>query len=124
MIDDVALARLVKGSDGRIRLGLASEVRSCRPYPRLADVWDMVAHSAFTQLRSLYALLVLTVARLTVTCLVPPVATLMGAAALIREGGAAPPSHVCAVRRTSNLSWYTRVSVSGATPTILWSTRS
>jgi hopene-associated glycosyltransferase HpnB len=82
LIDDVALARLVKRSGGRIWLGLASEVRSCRPYPHLANVWNMVARSAFTQLRYSYIVLAVTVAGLMLTYLVPPVATVVGAAAL------------------------------------------
>jgi hopene-associated glycosyltransferase HpnB len=51
VIDDVALAKGLKRSGAAIWLGLADEVRSVRPYPRLADLWHMVARSAFTQLR-------------------------------------------------------------------------
>jgi hopene-associated glycosyltransferase HpnB len=89
VIDDVALARLIKRAGGLIWLGLASDVRSCRPYPRLADVWGMVARSAFTQLRHSYGLLALTVAGLALTYLVPPVAIIVGAAGLATGGGAA-----------------------------------
>jgi hopene-associated glycosyltransferase HpnB len=49
LIDDVALARLVKrAGHGRIWLGLSTDVVSLRGYPRLADLWDMVARSAYT----------------------------------------------------------------------------
>ncbi len=51
VIDDVALAARLKASGAALWLGLADEVRSVRPYPRLADLWNMVARSAFTQLR-------------------------------------------------------------------------
>jgi len=51
VIDDVAIARLVKCAGGRIWLGLASLVDSVRPYPRLAELGQMVARSAFSQLR-------------------------------------------------------------------------
>lgn len=51
VIDDVALARAVKGSGGHIWLGLADRVDSVRPYPRLGDLWRMVSRSAYAQLR-------------------------------------------------------------------------
>jgi hopene-associated glycosyltransferase HpnB len=51
IIDDVALGRAVKRSGGSLWLGLADDVASIRPYPRLSDLWDMVARSAYTQLR-------------------------------------------------------------------------
>ena len=51
IIDDVALARAVKRSGGSLWLGLADDVASIRPYPRLSDLWDMIARSAYTQLR-------------------------------------------------------------------------
>jgi hopene-associated glycosyltransferase HpnB len=49
-IDDVALGRLLKRAGGRCWLGLTHDVLSMRSYDRLADVWDMVARSAYTQL--------------------------------------------------------------------------
>jgi hopene-associated glycosyltransferase HpnB len=51
VIDDVSLAQAVQRSGGSLWLGFADEVASIRPYPRLADLWDMVARSAYTQLR-------------------------------------------------------------------------
>ncbi len=51
LIDDCALARAVKRSGGSLFLALTRETRSLRPYPRLADVWSMVARTAYTQLR-------------------------------------------------------------------------
>jgi hypothetical protein len=89
LIDDVALATLVKraarpgGGPGRIWLGHTRAVVSRRPYPRLADVWDMVARSAYTQLRHSPPLLVLTGAGLLVTYVVPPVAAAGGAALVL-----------------------------------------
>ena len=50
LIDDCALARALKPG-GPIWLGLATESRSVRPYAGLGDIWDMVARSAYTQLR-------------------------------------------------------------------------
>jgi hopene-associated glycosyltransferase HpnB len=49
-IDDVALGRLLKRAGGRCWLGLTHDVLSMRSYERLADIWHMVARSAYTQL--------------------------------------------------------------------------
>ncbi|MFD7406720.1 glycosyltransferase [Streptomyces sp. NPDC059866] len=85
VIDDVALARAVRSIGGHLWLGLADRVDSVRPYPRLHDLWRMVARSAYAQLRHSPLLLAGTVAGLTVVYLVPPVALVVGAAG----GGAA-----------------------------------
>ncbi|MFJ8095690.1 glycosyltransferase [Streptomyces griseofuscus] len=81
VIDDVALARAVRGAGGRVWLGLADRVDSVRPYPRLGDLWRMVSRSAYAQLRHSPPLLLGTVAGLALVYLVPPVAVLAGAAA-------------------------------------------
>lgn len=81
VIDDVALARAVKGGGGHIWLGLAERVDSVRPYPRLHDLWRMVSRSAYAQLRHNPLLLLGTVAGLALVYLVPPVAVLAGLAA-------------------------------------------
>ncbi|MDH6219042.1 glycosyltransferase [Streptomyces pseudovenezuelae] len=80
VIDDVALARAVKGGGGRIWLGLAERVDSVRPYPRLHDLWRMVSRSAYAQLRHNPLLLLGTVLGLALVYLVPPVALIAGAA--------------------------------------------
>ncbi|MGK5694443.1 glycosyltransferase [Streptomyces sp. URMC 128] len=80
VIDDVALARAVKGSGGRVWLGLADRVDSVRPYPRLSDLWRMVSRSAYAQLRHNPLLLAGTVAGLALVYLVPPVALMAGLA--------------------------------------------
>ena len=90
IIDDVALARAVKRSGGSIWLGYADEVTSVRPYPRLADLWDMVSRSAYTQLRYSPAALAGTVLGLAVIYLGPVVALLAGLAGpdpLVAAGG-------------------------------------
>ncbi|MGW1838261.1 glycosyltransferase [Streptomyces sp. NPDC002067] len=81
VIDDVTLARAVKASGGRIWLGLAERVDSVRPYPRLAELWQMVARSAYAQLRHRPSLLLGTVGGLALVYLAPPVTLLAGAAA-------------------------------------------
>lgn len=80
VIDDVALARAVKGGGGHIWLGLAERVDSVRPYPRLHDLWRMVSRSAYAQLRHNPLLLAGTVAGLALVYLVPPVALVAGVA--------------------------------------------
>ncbi|MFC8089681.1 glycosyltransferase [Streptomyces sp. NPDC057301] len=81
VIDDVALARAVKGGGGHIWLGLAERVDSVRPYPRLRDLWRMVSRSAYAQLRHNPLLLAGTVAGLALVYLAPPLAVVAGLAA-------------------------------------------
>jgi len=81
-IDDVALGRLLKRGGGRCWLGLTAQVVSERPYDRLADVWDMVARSAYTQLRYSFAATVGAVAGLAWLYLLPPAAAITGVALL------------------------------------------
>jgi hopene-associated glycosyltransferase HpnB len=81
VIDDVALARAVKRSGGRIWLGLAERVDSVRPYPDLGELWRMVARSAYAQLRHNPAVLAGTAAGLALVYLVPPAAAVAGALA-------------------------------------------
>ncbi|MFQ6022440.1 MAG: glycosyltransferase [Acidiferrobacterales bacterium] len=51
LIDDCELARRVKALGYRTWVGLTHSVRSLRCYDELAAIWNMVARSAFTQLR-------------------------------------------------------------------------
>ncbi|UYQ60714.1 glycosyltransferase [Streptomyces peucetius] len=78
VIDDVSLARAVRRAGGTIWLGLADRVESVRPYPRLADLWQMVSRSAYAQLRHSPPVLVATVAGLALVYLAPPVALAAG----------------------------------------------
>jgi hopene-associated glycosyltransferase HpnB len=80
LIDDVALARLLKRGPARARcfLSFTTLAASRRPYPRLASLWAMVARSAYTQLRYSPALLAATVAGLVWLYLVPPAAAVAG----------------------------------------------
>lgn len=82
LIDDVTLAKAVKAS-GRssgaaVYLGHSGLATSIRPYPGWGDLWQMVARTAFTQLRYSALLLLLTLAGLTLVWLVPPWAILFG----------------------------------------------
>jgi hopene-associated glycosyltransferase HpnB len=78
VIDDVALARAVKSSGRRVYLGLADAVESVRPYPSLAALWNMVARSAYAQLRHSPLLLAGTGLGLAIVFLGPPVSTVVG----------------------------------------------
>lgn len=85
LIDDVELAKLIKGRQGRLWLGLSPDVRSIRPYERLGDLWRMVARSAFVQLRYRVDRLAMVVAGLVLFVAAPPL--LIGAAVLSAAGG-------------------------------------
>jgi hopene-associated glycosyltransferase HpnB len=84
-IDDVATAKALKRSGHQIWLGLAGapatpDVRSLRAYPDLADIWEMVTRSAYTQLRHNPAALAGTLAGLFSTYLAPPIFGIWGLA--------------------------------------------
>ena len=51
LIDDCALARRVKSLGHRTWIGLTHSVRSLRSYEDLTGIWNMVARTAFCQLR-------------------------------------------------------------------------
>ena len=51
LIDDCALARRVKSLGHGTWIGLTHSVRSLRSYENLAGIWNMVARTAFCQLR-------------------------------------------------------------------------
>ncbi|MEO1090694.1 MAG: glycosyltransferase [Pseudomonadota bacterium] len=90
LIDDVALAKLVKGAGGRLWIGLADASR-CRRVYRFAELWAMVARTAFTELRHSYVRLVAAMIGLGVVFLAPPLALALGdgaaqAAALLAWG--------------------------------------
>ena len=72
LIDDVALGTLLKRHGNRIWLGLATDVRSARPYPSLASLWQMIARSAYVQLRYNPLLLAGTIVGLLLLYVAPP----------------------------------------------------
>ena len=71
LIDDCALAHIVKRSGGKLWLGLAEDSESLRVYETISEIWDMVARSAYTQLDHSPRLLGACVAAMTVVFLVP-----------------------------------------------------
>jgi hopene-associated glycosyltransferase HpnB len=88
VIDDCALARLMKARGGPIWLGLTDRAESLRPYPRLDDVRRMVARTAYAQLGYRPALLAGTVAALALVFLSPPLLALFAGSGAARIGGA------------------------------------
>jgi hopene-associated glycosyltransferase HpnB len=77
LIDDVALAGAVKAG-GRIFLGHSALARSIRPYPGVADIWRMIARSAYAQLHFSPVLLAGTTVAMAMVWLMPPFAALSG----------------------------------------------
>ncbi len=75
LIDDVALARAVKGSGAPVRLVLAHACRSHRAYD-LAAFWTMVRRTAFTELRHSWWRLAGALAGLALLFVVPPSAVI------------------------------------------------
>lgn len=105
LIDDVTLARAVKLT-GPVFLGHSGLARSIRRYPGFPDIWNMIARTAFTQLRHSSALLLATLLGLTLVWLVPVWATLFGTGLTFRCGLAASmlaaASYVPTLRRYGN----------------------
>jgi hopene-associated glycosyltransferase HpnB len=84
LIDDCALAAAIKPG-GPIWLGLADRTRSLRRYERFADIWAMIARTAYTQLRYSPLMLFACVLAMALTYLAPPVLALAagGSAAVL-----------------------------------------
>ena len=87
LIDDVAMGRMIKRQRGRCWLGLSRQVVSVRPYPRLASLWQMVARSAYTQLRYSPVLLAGTLVGLLFLYALPPAGAITGLARRARRRG-------------------------------------
>jgi hopene-associated glycosyltransferase HpnB len=82
-IDDVALARAVKRSGGRIRLAVSRrDVESLRAHETVRSFWRTIRRTAFAQLGRSHALLVATLAGLAGLFAAPPLALALGLAAL------------------------------------------
>ena len=77
VIDDCALARAVKHSGGRLWMGLTRASISLRRYGSFGEIRDMIARTAFTQLRYSPLLLLGTLVGMFVTY-VAPVALIFG----------------------------------------------
>ncbi len=89
IIDDCALARLIKQAGGRVWLGLTRETRSTRSYRSFAETERMIARTAFNQLNHSPLLLVGTLAGLVITYLLPLTLVLSGVGRHQLSGAAA-----------------------------------
>lgn len=71
IIDDCALARVVKRNGGRVWLGLTDATRSLRAYNTFAEIERMIARTAFNQLGHSGWMLLLAIIGLTAIYLLP-----------------------------------------------------
>jgi len=81
LIDDCTLAAAIQanpgtGETGRLWLGLTTRLHSLRPYTRFREIWDMVARTAYTQLRHSPWLLAATLTAMVLVYLVAPLVVL------------------------------------------------
>ncbi len=72
LIDDCAVAALIKRDGGRLWLGLSDSSKSLRAADSLGPLWAMVRRTAYTQLKYSLFILTLTVVALTLIFLAPP----------------------------------------------------
>jgi hopene-associated glycosyltransferase HpnB len=71
VIDDCALARAVKKRGGRVWMGLTRKSSSLRAYKTFAEIRDLIARTAFTQLRYSFWLLLGTLLGMFLTYVAP-----------------------------------------------------
>ena len=88
VIDDCALAKLVKGrKEASVWLGLTHEVRSLRSYSGLSGIWATVARTAFAQLDYSTFNLLGTILGMFLVYMAPPLAWGGGLIAVGMDGG-------------------------------------
>ena len=78
VIDDCALARLIKRNGGNVWLGLTDTAVSLRHYETVTEVGFMISRTAFNQLNHSPALLLFTFIGLFVTYLLAPILVVLG----------------------------------------------
>jgi hopene-associated glycosyltransferase HpnB len=89
IIDDCALARIVKRSGGKVWLGVTPDTCSLRAYKSFGEIERMIARTAFNQLQHSTWLLVGAIAGLLLIYLLPLVLLLSGSRRLALAGAAA-----------------------------------
>lgn len=89
IIDDCALARMVKRSGGKVWLGVTPDTRSLRAYKSFSEIERMIARTAFNQLQHSAWLLLGAIAGLLLIYLLPLVLLLSGSRTLALVGAAA-----------------------------------
>ena len=93
LIDDCAIAKLLKRQGFKIWLGLSDDTVSLRQYHQLSEIWNMVARTAFVQLNYSLLLVQLCVVAMLVIYLAPVLLVLFAfyfsnTYALMLSGGA------------------------------------
>lgn len=78
LIDDCTLARHIKRAGYRTFVGVTLGARSSRPYRGLGEIWNMVARTAFTQLRYSWWLLMICTALMLLYFAVPTTGLVYG----------------------------------------------
>jgi hopene-associated glycosyltransferase HpnB len=71
VIDDCALAKAIKASGGKVWMGLTRKSESLRAYKTFGEIRDLIARTAFTQLRYSALILAGTLAGMFLTYLAP-----------------------------------------------------
>lgn len=71
VIDDCALAKAIKASGGKVWMGLTRKSESLRAYKTFGDIRDLIARTAFTQLRYSALILAGTLAGMFLTYVAP-----------------------------------------------------
>jgi len=89
VIDDCALAELLKRHGGRLWLGLTDQSQSLRRYQTFSHIEQMISRTAFYQLKHSSLLLLGTIAGMEITYLAPVVLLLTGSRPAILMGAAA-----------------------------------
>jgi hopene-associated glycosyltransferase HpnB len=89
IIDDCALAGLLKRAGGSLWLGLSDTTRSLRVYGRFGEIGAMISRTAFHQLRHNWLLLAGSLAGLLVTYVAPVLLLLTGEPLCMAFGAAA-----------------------------------
>jgi len=77
LIDDCALAKEIKSTGGRIWLGHTKRAISIRAYSNWREIWDMIARTAYVQLRYSPLLLLGCIVSMGIVFLAPPLLTLL-----------------------------------------------
>ncbi len=106
VIDDVALAGIVKANGGRLWLGLGQQVRALSRGGGLRPIWQTVARSASTQLRHSPALVAGTVAGMALLYLVPPAALVAPPRSARQVAAGATATFLMAVSYLPTLGFY------------------
>src|SRR5664279_2772898 len=89
IIDDCALARVVKRSGGKVWLGVTPDTRSLRAYKSFSEIERMIARTAFNQLQHSTLLLLGAIAGLLLIYLLPLALFSSGSRSLALVGAAA-----------------------------------